>query len=95
MFKLRTLFCLSSLIVESCSCYAFHLYIYIIITNYTADQLLVLRSHCVNIICLGMGPRSGKHIKQMGHDASKWITAPITPYNGTAGQNVRIGLINY
>ena len=29
-----------------------------------------------------------------GSDASNFITVPITPNNGTAGQNVSIGLIN-
>ncbi|KAK2138836.1 hypothetical protein LSH36_2340g00003, partial [Paralvinella palmiformis] len=41
-----------------------------------------------------MRPRSGKHPKQIGSDASNLITVPITPYNGTAVQNVSIGLIN-
>ena len=38
--------------------------------------------------------RSGKHPKQIGSDGSNLITVPITPYNGTAVQNVSIGLIN-
>ena len=42
-----------------------------------------------------MRPRSGKHPKHMGSDASNLITImPITPYTGTAVQNVSIGLIN-
>jgi hypothetical protein len=39
-------------------------------------------------------PRSGKHPNQIGSDASNLITAPITPNNGTAVQNLSIGLIN-
>jgi hypothetical protein len=38
-----------------------------------------------------MRPRSGKHPKQIG---SNFITVPLTSYNGTAVQNVSIGLIN-
>jgi len=43
-----------------------------------------------------MRPYSGKHLKQIRSDASNLITVPITPYNinGTAVQNVSIGLIN-
>jgi hypothetical protein len=41
-----------------------------------------------------MRPRSGKHPKQIGSDASNLITVSITPYNGTDVQNVSIGLIN-
>jgi len=63
--------------------------------NYTIDQLLVFRPYGGNTICLAMRPRSGKHPKQIGSDASNLITVPITPYNnGTAVQNVSIGLIN-
>ena len=58
--------------------------------NYTRDQLLAYGG---NTICLAMRPRSGKHPKQIGSDASNLITVPITPY-GTAVQNVSIGLIN-
>jgi len=39
-------------------------------------------------------PRSGKHPNQIGSDASNLITVPITSNNGTAVQNVSIGLIN-
>ena len=62
--------------------------------NYTRYQLLVLRPYGGNAICLAMHPRIGKHPKQIGSDASNLITVPITPYNGTAVQNVSIGLIN-
>ena len=62
--------------------------------NYTRDQLLALRPNGGNTICLAMRPRSGKHPKQIGSDASNLINVPITPYNGTAVQNVSIGLIN-
>jgi len=41
-----------------------------------------------------MRPHSGKHPKQMGSDATNLITAPITPYHGTASQNISIGIIN-
>ena len=41
-----------------------------------------------------MFPRSEKHPKQIRSDASNLITVSITPYNGTAVQNVSIGLIN-
>ena len=41
-----------------------------------------------------MRPRSGKHPKQIESDASNLITVPITPYNGTAVENVSISLIN-
>ena len=58
------------------------------------DQVLVLRPHGGNTICLAMCPRSGKHPKQIGSDASNLITVPIAPYNGTAVQNLSIGLIN-
>jgi len=61
---------------------------------YTREQLLVLRPYGGNTICLAMRPRSGKHPKQIGSDASNLITVPITPYNGTAVHNVSIGLIN-
>jgi len=37
---------------------------------------------------------SGKHPKQMDSDASKLITVPITPSNGTVVQNGSISLIN-
>ena len=43
---------------------------------------------------LAMRPRSRKHPKQIGFDASYLITVPITPYSGTAVQNVSICLIN-
>ena len=62
--------------------------------NYTRDHLLALRHYGGNTICLSMPPRSGKHSKQIGSDASNLITVPITPNNGTAVQNVSIGLIN-
>jgi len=52
--------------------------------NYSRDQLLALRPYGGNTICLAMRPRSGKHPKQIGSDASNLITVPITPYNGTA-----------
>ena len=52
--------------------------------NYTRDQLLALRPYGGNTIYLAMRPRSGKHPKQIGSDASNLITVPITPYNGTA-----------
>ena len=52
--------------------------------NYTRDQLLALRPYGGNNICLAMRPRSGKHPKQIGSDASNLITVQITPYNGTA-----------
>ena len=58
------------------------------------DQLLALHPHGGNTICLIMRPRSGKHQKQMGSDASKLITVPITRYNNTAVQNVNIGVVN-
>ncbi|KAK2169189.1 hypothetical protein LSH36_12g34021 [Paralvinella palmiformis] len=51
------------------------------------DQLLALRPYGGNTIRLAMRPRSGKHPKQIGSDASNLITVPITPYNGTAVQN--------
>jgi len=54
--------------------------------NYTRDQLLALRPYGGNTICLAMRPGSGKHPKQS--DASNLINVPITPYNGTAVQNV-------
>jgi len=54
--------------------------------NYTRDQLLALRPYGGNTICLAIRPRSGKHPKQIGSDASNLITVPITPYNGTAVQ---------
>ena len=41
-----------------------------------------------------MRPHSGKHPNHIESDASNLITVPITPYNGTAVQNVSIGLIN-
>ena len=41
-----------------------------------------------------MRPRSGKHPKQIGSDASNLIIVSLIQYNGTAVQNVRIGLIN-
>ena len=53
--------------------------------------MLVLRPHVGNTICLAMRPRSGKHPKQMESDASNLITLPISPYNGTAVQNISIG----
>ena len=69
----------------------------------TRDQLLALRPYGSNTICLSMRPRSGKHPKQIGSDATanNLITVPIKPYtdiesnhnNGTAVQNVTIGLI--
>ena len=62
--------------------------------NYTRDQLLVFRPYGGNTICLAMRQRSGKHPKQIESDASNLITVPIAPYNGTAVQNVNIGLIN-
>ena len=62
--------------------------------NYTRDQLFALRPHGRNTICLAMRPRSGKHPKQIGSNASNLITVPITTYNGTVVQNVSIGLIN-
>ena len=62
--------------------------------NYSRDQLLALRPYGDNTICLAMRPRSGKHPKQIGSDASNLITVPITPYNCTAVQNVSIGVIN-
>ena len=62
--------------------------------NYTRDQLLPLRPQGGNTICLAMHPRNGKHPKQIGSDASNLVTVPITPYNGTAIQNVSIDLIN-
>ena len=62
--------------------------------NYTKDQLLTSRPHDGNTICLAMRPRSGKHPKQMRSDVSNLITVPITTYNGTAVQNVSIGLTN-
>jgi len=62
--------------------------------NYTNDQLLALRPHGCNIICLVMRPRIGKHPKQIGSDESNLITVPTTQNNGTAAQNVSIGLIN-
>ena len=48
--------------------------------NYSRNQLLALRSYGGNTICLAMRPRSGKHSKQIGFDASNLITVPITPY---------------
>ena len=62
--------------------------------DYTRDRILALRPYCGNTICLAMRPRSGKHSKQIGSDASIVITVPITPDNGTAVQNVSISLIN-
>jgi len=56
--------------------------------NYTRDQFLALRPYGGNTTCLTMSPRSGKHPKQIGSDASNLITVPITPYNGTAVQNI-------
>ena len=63
--------------------------------NYTREQLLALRPYGGNTIRLAMHPRSGKHPNQIGSDASNLITVPIRPYNGTAVQNVSIGLIHY
>ena len=63
-------------------------------TFFIFDQLLALRPYGGNTICSAMRPRSGKHPKQIGSDASKLITVPVTPYNGTALQNVSIGFIN-
>ena len=62
--------------------------------NYSRDQLLALRPYGGNTIRLAMRPLSGKHPKQIEFDASNLITVPITPYNGTAVQNVSIGLIS-
>jgi len=62
--------------------------------NYTRDQFLALRPYGDNAICLAMRPRSGKHQKQIGPDASNLITVPITPYNTTAVQNDSNGLTN-
>ena len=62
--------------------------------NYTRDQLLALRPYGGNTICLAMHPRSGKHPKQIGSDASNLITVLITPHNGTGVQNVSIARIN-
>ena len=63
--------------------------------NYSRDQLLALRPYYGgNTIRLAMRSRSGKHSKQIGFDASNLITVPITPYNGTAVQNVSIGIIS-
>jgi len=63
--------------------------------NYSRDgSVAYLRPHSSNTICLPMRPRSGKHPKQIGSDASNLITVPITSNNGTAVQNVSIGLIN-
>ena len=56
--------------------------------------MLALRPYGGNTTCLAMRPRSGKHPKQNGSDACNLITVPITPYNGTAVQNVSIGPIN-
>ena len=57
--------------------------------------MLALRPYSGNTICLAMPPRSRKqHRGQIGSDASNLITVPITPYNGTAVQNVSIGLIH-
>ena len=61
---------------------------------YHKYPLLALRPHGGNTICLAMSPYSGKHPKQTGSDVSNLITVPITPYNGTAVQNINIGLIN-
>ena len=47
--------------------------------NYARDPLLALRLHSGNTICLAMCPRSRKHLKQIGSDASNLITVPITP----------------
>jgi len=55
--------------------------------------LLASRPNGGNSICLAMRPRSRKHPKQIGSDASNLITLPITPYNGTAVQNVSIALM--
>ena len=72
--------------VFACVCFVLFLFftyfISIIIMNYSRDQLLVLRPNGGNTICLVMRPRSGKHPKQIGSDASNLITVPITPYNG-------------
>ena len=62
--------------------------------NYTKNQLLAIRPYGGNTICLAMRPRSGKHPKEIGSDASNLITVPITQYNYTTVQNVSIGLIN-
>jgi len=51
--------------------------------NYAKDQLFALRPHGSNCICL-------LHL----FIAIKLITVLITPYNGTAVQNVRIFLKN-
>jgi len=56
--------------------------------------LLALRLHGGNTICLAMRPRSGKHPKQIGSYAGNLIPVSITLYNGTAVQNIIIGLIN-
>ena len=56
--------------------------------------MLALRPDGGNTIRLAMRPRSGKHPKQIGSDASNLITVPITPYNDTDVQNVSISLIN-
>ena len=55
-----------------------------IIINYTRAHLLGLQPYGDNTIYLAMRPRSGKHPKQIGSDASNLITVPITPYNVTA-----------
>ena len=51
--------------------------------HYIKDRLLALPPYGGNTICLAMHPRSGKHPKQIGSDASNLITVPITPNNGT------------
>ena len=62
--------------------------------NYTKDQLVALHPYSSNTICLAMRTRSGKHPKQIGCNATNLINVPITPCNGTAVQNVSIGIIN-
>jgi len=52
--------------------------------------LPVLRPYDGNTICLARRPRSAKHQNKIGSEASNLITVPITPYNGTAVQNVSI-----
>jgi len=56
--------------------------------NYTKDQLLALRPYGSNTICLAMRPRSGKQPKQMGSDASNYITLSIIPYKSDESSDV-------
>ena len=45
--------------------------------NYTNDQLLALRPHGGNAICLAMRPRGGKHPKQMVRLEKNFDVRPV------------------